>query len=142
MTGDLIKAGKLRDKTSIKKPVVTLKRDDSLIDKNYMYIEKFNRYYFINDLNIENERMEINGEVDVLESFKSEILNSEQVATRQETAFNLQLQDDKITRFGESFQVVKKIGTSPFNTDFIDNYDRNFVDTGRYNFAITVTNDE
>lgn len=134
--------GTLKDSTTILTPSIRVKRNDELLEKNYMYIPKFKRYYFITDIVVDGPHFIISGEVDVLESYKTEILASKQVISRQEKKFNLQLVDDKITRYGKTFQVVKKIGTSPFDTDFLDRMNRPFTSNERYNFVLTVTNDE
>ena len=53
-----------------------LKYDD-LINFNYMYIDKFKRYYFIEDVEVfPNKIYKLTLKCDVLMSFKDDILNS------------------------------------------------------------------
>ena len=48
-----------------------------LLKSNYCYLEKFNRFYFIRDITVDRTVIHLDLECDVLESFKTEILNSE-----------------------------------------------------------------
>lgn len=75
--------GNLRENCSIITPAILLdgyqftgQNYDNLFKFNYMYIEEFERYYFITDITlISNQLIEITGRVDVLESFKNDIYN-------------------------------------------------------------------
>lgn len=61
-------------------PILRLENGSWLNNKNYAYIPAFNRYYFINRRSIINYNLiELYLEVDVLESFKGDILGSKQV---------------------------------------------------------------
>ncbi len=67
---------KLKNDTNIQEPIIILKTDD-IINSNYAYIEKFGRYYFIEDVSINsNDIYTITLRCDVLMSFKEDILNS------------------------------------------------------------------
>lgn len=55
---------------------------------NYMYIPKFSRYYYIDDISTEGGLIRINGRVDVLMSHKKDILASSQYIIRQEKKNN------------------------------------------------------
>lgn len=62
---------------SILNPVIKLQTDEAL-DTNYAYIPKFERYYFVRDNNrINNDVVELTLEVDVLETYKEDILASQ-----------------------------------------------------------------
>lgn len=51
-----------------------------LNESNYLYVPDFNRYYFITNKEvITGKRFEVSGKVDVLESYKTDILNLEVV---------------------------------------------------------------
>lgn len=64
-------------------PTIMLKYDD-IIDFNYMYIPKLNRYYFVEDIEIyPNKIFTLTLKCDVLMSFKDDILNSEGNITSQ-----------------------------------------------------------
>lgn len=67
---------KFKDEVNIYNPTIILKYDD-LIDFNYMYIEKFKRYYFIESVEVfPNKIYHLTLKCDVLMSFKDDILNS------------------------------------------------------------------
>lgn len=69
----------LKKDTNINKPIIVL-NDNGVMDFrncNYCFIELFNRYYFIRSLeNVNNNIWNLYLECDVLESFKTDILNS------------------------------------------------------------------
>lgn len=78
---------KFKMEGSILTPILTIK-SETFFNYNYCYIEKFKRYYFINDIEIYPNKIYIlHLEVDVLMSFKDDILNS-WATINQETVFN------------------------------------------------------
>lgn len=65
---------KFKGNADILNPIIELKRD-SYILSNYCYIPDFNRFYFIDNIEIyPNNIYTLSLKVDVLESFKNEIL--------------------------------------------------------------------
>ena len=67
---------KFKEEVNIYNPNIMLKYDD-LITFNYMYIDKFKRYYFIEDVEVfPNKIYKLTLKCDVLMSFKDDILNS------------------------------------------------------------------
>lgn len=67
---------KFKDKTDIVNPVVILS-SKTLILSNYAYIPDFNRYYFVDKIELfPNSIYHVTLRCDVLESFKAEILAS------------------------------------------------------------------
>ena len=73
-----------KDSASITNPKIVLKTKD-LILYNYAFIPDFKRYYFINSIIYENNNLVIlELECDVLESFKTEILDSMGIISRTE----------------------------------------------------------
>lgn len=67
---------KFKDEVNIYTPIIFLKYDD-LIDFNYVYIDKFKRYYFIETVEVfPNKIYHLTLKCDVLMSFKDDILNS------------------------------------------------------------------
>lgn len=84
----------LKDDTSVLDPVIIIQTSDNIYTYNYMYISDFGRYYFINDIiSLNNNRWMIKAHVDVLETYKANILNNNAVIKRQEKLFNLYLDD-------------------------------------------------
>ncbi len=67
---------KFKEEVNIYNPNIILKYDD-LINFNYIYIDKFRRYYFIEDVEVfPNKIYRISLKCDVLMSFKDDILAS------------------------------------------------------------------
>ena len=70
---------------TIKKPTSVTKTNPTLYDYNYMYIDEFKRWYFIDDIRLINATMwEIIASVDVLFSFMSDIKSSRGVVDKYE----------------------------------------------------------
>ena len=66
-----------KESTNVIEPVVTFKGDETIFSKNYAYIPTFNRYYFITGIKVFPANFyELSLKVDVLESFKNDILSS------------------------------------------------------------------
>ena len=70
---------KLKDTVSITNPILILSEVEGVnyFHCNYCYLSEFNRYYFIRDIEVlstKNYKLQL--EVDVLESFKNDILSS------------------------------------------------------------------
>ena len=71
----------LKGKLDILNPTISLHITGDLATKmlscNYCYIDEFKRYFFINDIKVLGKVVELSLEVDVLETYRSEILTSE-----------------------------------------------------------------
>ena len=79
----------IKNETNITRPTIILTGDISN-NMNYVYIPKFNRYYYIVDKkSINNEMYEIFLEVDVLMSFKEIILNLHCIIDKQQDLSNI-----------------------------------------------------
>lgn len=67
---------KIKDNVSLINPVIILKTE-TLITSNYAYIPNFNRYYYIENIEVfPNDIYNLALKCDVLMSFKDDILNS------------------------------------------------------------------
>ena len=78
-------SGVLKEETSIINPVILMEVDNPY-NYNYAFIPEFNRYYFISNITSVNNKMwRISFKVDVLESFKNEILASSAILSDTET---------------------------------------------------------
>ena len=107
--------GRLFQNTSITKPSIIFDLDTTVFSANYLYIPKFNRYYFITDVvNVSANKWQIQARVDVLTSFKSAIRENTAIIERQENEYNLYL-DDKYYRAyqNEDVQYKKFSGSLP-----------------------------
>lgn len=77
-------SGTLKEQTSITSPAIMIESGNP-VNFNYAYIPDFNRYYFISDIiNVSNNLWRINLKVDVLESFKNDILSSSAILSDSE----------------------------------------------------------
>ena len=87
--------GTLREETSILDPVILLSGIDSYLSTmNYLYIQEFGRYYFINAIkSVRNGLWEISCHVDVLYTYQTSILEQSAIIARQENNYNLLLND-------------------------------------------------
>lgn len=76
-----------------------------ITDANYMYIPEFGRYYFIRDITIGVTGLYvISSRVDVLMSYKDQILNLECYIERNEYAFDPSLEDNLLPLQFRKFQ--------------------------------------
>lgn len=86
----------LKADTSVLKPTLILQSASSLAGFNYMYIQDFGRYYFIDDIVSKNNVIwEVSGHVDVLETYKQGILSNTAVLKRQQNKYNTYLNDER-----------------------------------------------
>lgn len=95
----------------------SLKVSSGLIGQNvnYLYIEELERYYYINDWIMDNGFIRLECEVDVLMSFKDEIKNRSVIVNRQESKYNLYLDDSKY-KVQNRTAILTKEFPSGFNT--------------------------
>ena len=109
--------GTLNDDTSIIDPVIVIEADKATISNlNYLKIDEFKRSYFVTGIkSIRNNLWELTCHVDVLSSFASEIKANEAIIKRQETSWNLYLNDDSI-RCYQNPHIVTKQFPSGFST--------------------------
>lgn len=77
----------LKDDCSIETPVILITTPTNISKYNYMYIEDFGRYYYINITSIRNGLWEVSGNVDVLMSFKNDLKKCSGIISRQENSY-------------------------------------------------------
>lgn len=88
--------GTLREQTSITKPYIAIEHDDPK-DFNYAYIEDFGRYYFVDDITVIRKGfLGVSLSVDVLESFKNQILQQNVIVNKSQSDTNYYLPDDNL----------------------------------------------
>lgn len=99
----------LKDGCSIESPVLLITNYNNMSDCNYMYIDDFNRYYFIEDIiSVRDGLWEIHAHVDVLMTYSAEIKACTATFKRQENLFNLYLDDPEFKTYNNS-EIVTKV---------------------------------
>ena len=84
LSRELTMDGNLRDECSVINPTILVEHSN-LSNYNYVYIPEFKRYYFITEMTIvRNNLWRISLKVDVLESFKFNILNLSCIVDKQQ----------------------------------------------------------
>ena len=112
----------LKNDVSIINPTLILTYTLNILDSNYCFIPKFNRYYFIDEIvPITGDRCIVKCRVDVLESFKEDIKSLTVILDKTQSIYksNKHLDDG-------SFVVENK----DFNT--IYNFPNGFNDEGTF----------
>lgn len=93
--------------------------DADLLDANYCYCDKFNRYYHIKVETLPGSRMRVYGDVDPLMSFKNGILNLTAIINKQEGL-------DMSNKYLNDGSFVSQV--NEFNTSY--NFPNGFNDSG------------
>lgn len=106
----------LKHDVSIINPVLAVQENyDNYVNFNYFYIPKFKRYYFITNVDFSNNIVYISGTVDVLASYRVDILNSTQYIIRSQSYWNGNILDSLYPT--DSKPTYKTVDfTSPFMT--------------------------
>ena len=82
---------------NIETPEILIDRNDTYINCDYVYIPAFSRYYFRNDIRIENgNQFRLFLESDPLTSFRSSIMSSRCVARRSTNRINPEIVDNQV----------------------------------------------
>lgn len=106
----------LKRDTSILKPVLLVNSAQDIFTFNYMYISEFGRYYFIDDIrSVHDNLWEISAHVDVLETYKNQILSNTAVIRRQSALYNTYLNDPEWKTYAYETIAAYKFKTTPFN---------------------------
>ena len=98
-------------------PVLILRRDDALLNCNYVYIPKFERYYFATIEIQKGNQMIASCDVDALESWKNKgLMNLQLPIIRQEHKYNMYLTDNKLPFLSKGEKQILRIsgGDNPF----------------------------
>ena len=118
ISGGLTYGCVLKEHTSILRPKILIATSDNITGYNYMYIQAFGRYYFIDDIVSTNDgRWEISAHVDVLTTYETAIKSNSAVIKRSEQLYNLYLDDPEYKTYNyDKIQTLKfKNATGAFN---------------------------
>lgn len=105
----------ITDDTNILAPTVIISA--RAFNFNYAYIPAFNRYYFVENVDImRGERIAVRLRVDVLMSHKTAILQSNVIADRSASNSDPYIVDNKVGSRDKANTYVRKVDNSPFTT--------------------------
>lgn len=111
-------SGTMRAAISALRPVIDVEIEDAtttIMSANYAYIQTFDRFYFIrNKTALNNKLWRFELEMDVLQSFSTDIKNLEAVVERQTNNYDMYLPDPKIPVDCRKAISYRKFGNSPF----------------------------
>lgn len=93
----------LKDDTDILKPTFILQYDEDILNSNYIYVTELKRYYYVENITLSQKRMYVTASVDVLNTYKDDILNLKAVVKRQENRYNTYLNDENYKALEYSF---------------------------------------
>lgn len=100
----VVKSCSVKDGITLEDPVIYMVYDSSLLGLNYAYIPDFGRYYFVTGREVDGKTLYISLHVDVLMSFKNDILASVGTATRS-NFYNKNIPDKMVASLpGENVQ--------------------------------------
>ena len=101
--------------TNVINPVFKLK--NFINNANYMYVPDLHRYYYINNYTLSNQCVYLHCSVDVLTTYKTEILNSECLISRSENDYNDNIVDTLAPITENTVYTVKNFGENIKTTE-------------------------
>lgn len=119
LSGSLTLSGTVRGETNIINPEILIEGspDDFPSDYNYAYIPEFERYYYINEVTAYRTNVTmLFMHVDVLMSFKDDILSNSAMVDKQALAGNMYLNDGSWMHESREFYTIKSFQNG-FNDD-------------------------
>ena len=109
----------LKNDVSIINPTLVLSYTANILDTNYCFIPKFNRYYFIDEIvPITGDRCIVKCRVDVLESFKDDIKSLTVILDKSQSIYksNKYLDDGSFVVENKDFNTIYNF-TNGFNDE-------------------------
>ena len=101
--------------TNVATPVFKVK--NFINNANYMYVPDLHRYYYINNYTLSNQCVYLHCSVDVLVTYKTEILNSECLISRSENDYNDNIVDTLAPITENTVYTVKNFGENVKTTE-------------------------
>lgn len=115
LSNPTIKTGLLYDKTDISHPIITIRTFTTLNNLNYCYISDLNRYYFINNFEINGNKTNLYLSVDVLMTYKNDILNAFGTIITRENANKYNSNRENVYKLQPITQRINFDTETPFN---------------------------
>lgn len=110
LTGLATKTGNLSNDCDVINPVINFDYDENLYSKNYARIPSFGRYYFIDDIVVNNGMMEVHFHCDVLMTYAQDIASSTAHITRSSNG-NKYIADSMVTPTSKTAWQFRSLGT-------------------------------
>ena len=101
--------------TNVTTPVFKVK--NFINNANYMYVPDLHRYYYINNYTLSNQCVYLHCSVDVLTTYKTEILNNECLISRSENDYNDNIVDTLAPITENTVYTVKNFGENIKTTE-------------------------
>lgn len=115
-------SGQLMEGTTIENPIITIEYFGS-VNFNYVYIGAFGRYYFIDNMEMdEGQNVTLHLSVDVLSSFWDRMKKSQCIALRSSSNYNKYLDDKEVVKLPTSRYIFRKLSTKFTPSDGAGNY--------------------
>lgn len=99
-------------------PVITIAATDALDRVNYAYIADFGRYYYVSPVVKNNQIITYELHSDGLMSFKSGVLTSPAVISRNPWKYDMYLPDPTLPVESRTVKSILKFPNNPFNGNF------------------------
>lgn len=103
----------LKNECSVLRPVIIIQDSGGEVSKNipfinYMQIDIFGRYYFVDSVDVVRSNLfRFSGRVDVLETYKTQILEQTAIIKRQENVWNTLLDDGSFKTYADPIIITK-----------------------------------
>lgn len=104
----------MKEDTNVIEPTFYISRTVAMLDVNYIYVTELKRYYFIESIETSQQYFIVKCKVDVLMTFKSEILKQSCIVARNQSRSKMYLQDEKLKLYNmDRYEVI------PFESGFL-----------------------
>lgn len=137
---------RLKEESSLINPYLELTTDTNLYNYNYVYIPKFSRFYFINDIVSDGKLWLVSCRIDSLASFSSDIKASRQYVVRSASAYDTTIID---TQYPAKVDTTATTGTLSGNVEteaygetgiVINNYFNRNIENGFFIIGVLGSN--
>lgn len=107
----------LKDSVSVTSPSLIIHRTDFNIGYNYCYIPMWKRYYFVQNYTMHTGGIwQVDLTIDVLATYRTEILSSTLYVTRSASSYNLKLVDDTWTHTTDFTETVTSVAFPSYDS--------------------------
>lgn len=108
----------ITDNCSVENPVFRLALSDDKINANYLYVNKWKKFYYITSRDILNgKEIILNCHIDVLMSFQNAIEKTNIICERSSSNVNKFIPDTVCADRGTIQQIFRKCSTTPFSRE-------------------------